>query len=161
MNTIKCPKCRKEMDPCDVVRNIFYKEWVQSPNPNYGKVHGPPDPSNILFVHSWVKYEVPEWEKTAYYKRQSGIVADFGTYIPKPGEYCEVPQEGVPLYLAKILGLSTMEEAHHEDNITVRRAKVEALNNIADATHDVADATRQAGYSIGKAIAMPNHWGNL
>jgi len=54
-----------------------------------------------------------------------------------------------------------MEEAHHEDTIEVRRAQVDALNNIAGATYDVADATRQAGHSIGGAIALPNHWGKL
>jgi hypothetical protein len=35
------------------------------------------------------------------------------------------------------------------------------LNNIADATYDVAVVTAQAGHSIGKAIAMPDHWGKL
>lgn len=159
MLKIKCPKCRKEMDPCDVVRNVFYKEWVQ--HPYHGQIHGPPDKTRILFVHEWTKYDVPEWEKTKYYIRISGVVAEFGSYIPKPGEYCSVPQEGVPLYLAKILGLSTMEEEHHEDNLDVRKAQVEALNNIAEATHDVAAATRYAGHSVGKAIAMPNHWGKL
>ena len=147
------------MDPCDVVRDVYF--WVRPKRERHyegGVYRTPPDKSKILFVHSWRRHELPA-ESRSYYRRVSDIEADHGDMIPF--EYCEVPQEGVPLYLAKILGLSTMEEEHHEDNLGAKKAQVEALNNIAEATYDVADATRYAGHSVGKAIAMPNHWGRL
>lgn len=142
-----------------MVRDVYF--WVRPRRPRHyeGGVHRlPPDNSQILFVHSWRKHELPA-EDRDYYRRHSDINADHGDMIPY--EHCQVAQEGVPLYLGKILGLSTMEEAHHEDTIEVRRAQVDALNNIAGATYDVADATRRAGHSIGGAIALPNHWGKL
>lgn len=156
MSTIICPKCRSELNICDVVRNVYFKGWA---NRRGEDVLTLPDPSVILFVHEWEQYDVPDWQKTPYYRRQSLVVADYGSYIPK--RYCEVPQVGVPLYLARLLGLSTMEEAHHAAITSIGKEKVGALNRIADATYEVADATRSAGHDIGKAIAMPEHWGRF
>lgn len=157
MSTIICPKCRSELNICDAVRNVYFKGWARTPWMD--DVLMPPDPSVILFVHEWEQYDVPDWQKTPHERRQSLIVADYGSYIPK--RYCEVSQEGVPLYLARLLGLSTMEEAHHAVTTSIGREKVGALNRCADATYDVADATRSAGHDLAKAIAMPEHWGKF
>jgi hypothetical protein len=146
MNTIICPKCRKELSICDVVRNVYFRERSKTDE----EVVSPPDLSSILFVHEWELYNVPDWQKIDYYRRQSLIVADYGSYIPK--HYCEVSQEGVPLYLAKLIGLSTMEEVHHEATTSIGKERVAALNRIADATADAGDSTILMGNEIGCTI---------
>lgn len=129
---IRCPKCHRLLPPLDVVRNTYVTTFLPQDDRAL-----PPRPDVFLFVHEWrMEGTSPPWAPPV------------NTAVPY--DYCAVPQVGLPLILAKLLGVDTMEHEYQKQGAELARgliraheANAEASLAIARGHHAAAQATLQ------------------